>query len=169
MTEAPGGHRSKLTRRGTLAVVAGAVALLIAIVVIASSGSDDSSSAGRTTAPTSTEATTTTAPGIITTVAGNVTQIVDAGHFVVNDGQTDYTIVTSAATKLVDVNGAPMTADSISVAGLVQVTGTVKDKTIEADRIVLPAASTPATGPSVSSSEPSESSVSSESSETSQP
>jgi len=161
VTQAPEGRRSKLTRRGTLAVVAGAVALIIAILVIASSRSN-SSSAGRTTTPTSTEATTTTAPGILTTVAGPVRQILDTDHFVINDGQTDYTIVTSAATKLVDVNGAPMTADSITVAGLVQVTGTVDGTTIDAETIVLPAA---APAPSVSSSEPSESSVSSETSQ----
>lgn len=156
MTEA-GRPRTKLGSRGVIAAVAGAVALIIAVIVIASSGSDETP--GTTSASsTATSAPSTTAGAIIVTIAGKVTEVQDSSKFVVNDGKTDFSIVTSAATKFVDLQGGVISANNVEVDGTVQVTGAIVGSTITAGTVLFPngAGPAPATAPPAPTSETSQ-------------
>lgn len=160
MTESPSGPRAKLSGRALIGAVAGAVALIIAIVVIASNGGSDDSAGPTTTVTGSTvaaAATSTTAAAIVT-VAGNVTEVIDAGGFVVNDGTVDYTINVSSATKFAAaVGGAARTQADIKVGGLVQIIGDVNGSTISANSVFLTVGTqAPSTAPQDSSAQTSQ-------------
>lgn len=152
MTEGPPGPRPRLSGRPLVAALAGAVALVIAIVVIASGGSDGSSATTTDVGSTIAATAVPTTAAVIVTVAGNVTEVIDAGGFVVNDGAVDYTISVTATTKFVDLGGAAKSQDDIQVGGLVQITGAVDRSTISADTIVVSvAAQAPSSAPQESS------------------
>ena len=130
-----------------------AVAVVIAgLVASGCSGSSNSSSApdssvaaasSAVTSTTTSSTTTTPAPTVIAgtievTIAGQVRQVLANGVFVVNDGKVDYTVTMSSTTTILDVNGAPATADDVQVDGSAQVTGLLSGSTIAAETVTVP-------------------------------
>jgi len=75
---------------------------------------------------------------VIVTVAGPVTGIFPGGDLTLNDDGTDYRI-TMTSPKIVDVNGAQVSPDAIKIGESVQIIGTVRDKTITAQSVIVPA------------------------------
>jgi len=89
--------------------------------------------------PTTVTTTTRPAGDLIVTVAGTVTGMFPGGDLALKDRGVDYTITMSASPSVTDVNGAALTADVIRTGESVQVIGTVDDKTIVAQSVIVPA------------------------------
>jgi hypothetical protein len=85
--------------------------------------------AAQVTAPTS-------AP--LVTVVGTINKILPNGDFVVNDGHQDYTISMSSTVKIVNLKGGDVTRQFLTLGRTVQITGTLSDSTIRAQKVVIP-------------------------------
>jgi hypothetical protein len=85
--------------------------------------------AAQVTAPTS-------AP--LVTVVGTINRILPNSDFVVNDGHQDYTIAMSSTAKIVNLKGGDVTRQFLTLGRTVQITGTLSDSTIRAQKVVIP-------------------------------
>ena len=79
----------------------------------------------------------TVAPAVVT-IVGTINRLLPDGEVVMNDGQTDYTVGMSAATKIRNLRGNEVTHDFVQLGVQIQVSGTLTGSRILDPIIVIP-------------------------------
>ena len=95
--------------------------------------------AGTVAAPVSTSVPVSTLPaGSSASFTGYVQQIYSTGDFLLASGPITYTVVMSPTTAVINVRGRQVPRQFISVAGSVEVTGTLDASKIFAQTVLVP-------------------------------